>query len=137
MKIDFYDIVDEERPLKYAVICSRFKEEWIFVRHKERVTGEVPGGHIEENELPDDAADRELKEESGALKFKVMPICDYSVQGLHDIGYGRLYFAEVEEIGPLPDFEMAEIMLSDRLPDKLTYAEIQPYLHKKILNDIL
>lgn len=51
MKIDFYnneDIADEK--IIFSVIASKYKNKWIVVRHKERLTWEIPGGHREELE---------------------------------------------------------------------------------------
>jgi 8-oxo-dGTP diphosphatase len=71
-------------------------------------------------------------EETGALKFKLDCIATYAVimDGL--TGYGRLYLAEVFEMGEIPDIsEIAEVILLDRLPENLTYPDIQPVLFRK------
>jgi len=49
MKVNFYDTVDDKL-LKFAVIISKFEDKWVYCRHKERDTYEIPGGHREENE---------------------------------------------------------------------------------------
>lgn len=36
--------------LKFAVIAARYNGAWIFCRHKERTTWEIPGGHREPKE---------------------------------------------------------------------------------------
>ncbi len=77
-KVKFYDSVSDEL-LKFAVIISKTQGKWVFCKHKERDTYEVPGGHREENEDILDTARRELYEETGALKFELKPICVYSV----------------------------------------------------------
>ena len=48
MKLDFYqlDIVDQ-RQLKFAVISAIYKGKWVYVRHKDRTTWEIAGGHRE------------------------------------------------------------------------------------------
>jgi NUDIX domain. len=53
--------------LAYSVITARFEGKWIFVRHRERTTWEIPGGHIEEGESSDVAASRELMEETSDI----------------------------------------------------------------------
>lgn len=48
MKIKFYEknIIENEK-LLYAIVVSRYKNKWIFVKHKERDTWEIPAGHRE------------------------------------------------------------------------------------------
>lgn len=75
MKIEFTEIGQvDDKELKFAVICAFFKGKWIFVKHKKRDTWEIPGGHREIGEDINDAAKRELFEESGAIDFELTPI---------------------------------------------------------------
>lgn len=104
---------------------------WVFVRHKERSTWEIAGGHIEEGEDIDSAAERELYEETGAIKYQMVPICDYSVERNKIKTYGRLYLADVYELGDL-EHEIEELCLLEDLPKHLTYEQIQPYLFEKV-----
>ena len=76
-EVRFYDSVSDEL-LKFAVIISKTNSKWVFCKHKERNTYEIPGGH-RENEDIIDTARRELYEETGALRFDLKPICIYSV----------------------------------------------------------
>lgn len=134
LKINTYAISDNNSNLKYVVIGAKYKNQWIFVRHRERETLEIPGGHIEPGEMPDDAASRELREETGAEIFSIKPIADYSVEKDAKITFGRLYFADIQVPGKLPDSEIAETILLDQLPPDLTYPLIQPILFE-IIND--
>lgn len=47
-KVKFYDNISDEL-LKFAVIISKTQGKWVFCKHKERDTYEVPGRHREEN----------------------------------------------------------------------------------------
>ena len=49
MKVKFFDL-NADKPLKYAVICARYNGKWVFCKHKERDTYEIPGGHREDGE---------------------------------------------------------------------------------------
>lgn len=119
--------------LTYSVICARYDEKWIYVRHHLRSTYEIPGGHIEPGETADEAAVRELMEETGALKFAIHRVATYSVIVDDLTGWGRLYFAKILEIGPVPDIsEIAEIMFSDTFPENNTHPEIQPHLFRRV-----
>lgn len=49
VEVRFYDTVNDEL-LKFAVIISQSNGKWVFCKHKERDTYEVPGGHREAGE---------------------------------------------------------------------------------------
>lgn len=136
MKVEFQDLLEGNDKLKFVVIQASYNGKWIFVRHKDRNTWEIPGGHIEEKEDPNHAAERELMEETGALEYKLVPICNYSVEREGVKSFGRLYFAEIKNLGELGGFEIAEIMLDDKLPDKLTYEDIILHLFHKVLSEV-
>ena len=80
MQVQFYEEI-EDQLLKFAVIISKYQNKWVFCKHKLRDTFEIPGGHREENENILETAKRELYEETGAIDFKIKPICVYSVIG--------------------------------------------------------
>ena len=134
-EVNFYDpLYIPELKLTYSVISARFRSRWIFVRHQMRSTWEIAGGHIEEGETSLEAAGRELMEETGALRFKLDCIATYSVTMNGETGWGRLYIAEVFEIGSIPDIsEIAEMKLSDHLPENLTHPDIQPHLFTRTI----
>jgi 8-oxo-dGTP diphosphatase len=134
-KVTFYDPQFEPGvKFTYSVISAMFEKQWIFVRNHKRTTFEIAGGHIEKGESPHEAACRELMEETGALKFNITCIATYSVDKDEETGWGRLYYAEVFELGPIPDMsEIAEIYLSENFPEKNTHPDIQPHLFKKTI----
>ena len=80
MKVNFYDTV-EDHLLKFAVIISRYQGKWVFCKHKDRSTYEIPGGHREPGESIAETAQRELQEETGAIQYALTPVCVYSVEG--------------------------------------------------------
>jgi 8-oxo-dGTP diphosphatase len=134
-EVKFYDpLFEPDAGLTYSVISARFENSWLFVRHNKRTTWEIAGGHIENGETSFEAAGRELMEETGALKFSLKCISTYSVNIDGETGWGRLYLAEVYEIGPIPDMsEIAEVILSDHLPLHNTHPDIQPYLFSRTI----
>ena len=46
LEVKFYDAIDDAL-LKFAVIISKSNGRWVFCKHKERDTYEIPGGHRE------------------------------------------------------------------------------------------
>jgi 8-oxo-dGTP diphosphatase len=134
-EVIFYDpLFTPDIRLTYSVIAAKYGDKWIYVRHHRRNTWEIPGGHIEENETSDDAAKRELMEETGAADFKIECVATYSVLKDGKRGFGRLYLADISKLGPVPDIsEIAEIKILDSLPENLTHPDIQPHLFKKVI----
>lgn len=131
MAVQFYETV-EDRLLKFAVILSTQQGKYVFCKHKERDTLEIPGGHREPGETVRETAIRELREETGALDFDLKPICVYSVIEKDNFDgaetFGMLYHAEIHafEIGLHNEIE--EIVITQELPAEWTYPTIQPML---------
>ena len=127
MDVRFYEISEiDDSLLKFAVIVSRYKGQWVFCKNKKR-TWELPGGHRDENESIFDTAKRELVEETGAKTFEIKPICAYSINS-----YGLLFYAEIEEFGDLPESEIERIGFFQDIPDELSF----PLFHPKHLNKV-
>ena len=133
LEVKFYDHVADEL-LKFAVIISKHNGKWVFCKHKERDTYEVPGGHREPNETIVETAKRELSEETGALHFDIFPVCVYSVTGKNRVNqtgeetYGMLFFANIKTFDNELHSEMECVSLFDNLPTEWTYPLIQPLL---------
>lgn len=124
----------EDSELKYAVILAKYNGKYLFVKHKERETLEIPGGHREKGENIAQTAARELYEETGAVKYSLRQICPYKFSNL-----GMLFYAEITELGELPPSEIEKVFLLDKPPKELsewTYPAIQPYLLEKVESEI-
>lgn len=134
IKVKFYDKVDDGL-IKFAVIVSRYKDKWVFCRHRARSTFEIPGGHREEGETVTAAAFRELSEETGAKIFNIYPVCVYSVkENGRAESFGMLYYAEISEFENELKFEIESIHFFDGIPDEWTYPDIQPKLMEEVIH---
>ena len=127
--VRFYDSVDDQL-MKFAVIISRTNEKWVFCKHRDRDTYEIPGGHREPGEPILETARRELYEETGAIEYDMKRMCVYSVTAPDNFDgketFGMLYVAEIRSFEPELHSEIERIVLWDSLPEKWTYPLIQP-----------
>lgn len=134
VEVNFYEQIDDEL-LKFAVIIARTDGKWVFCKHKERDTYEVPGGHREAGENISETAKRELKEETGAIDFEIKPVCIYSVKGktrvnenIDDETFGMLFIADIVSFEKELHSEMEKVIITENLVDNWTYPLIQPKL---------
>lgn len=130
-EVKFYETIEDEL-LKFAVIITKTENKYVFCKHRERDTWEIPGGHREQGEKILDTAKRELYEETGALEFTIEPVCVYSVTAPENFNgvesFGMLYFADVKQFEQEIHSEIEKIIITEKLPDRWTYPEIQPKL---------
>lgn len=138
--VRFYDEVADEL-LKFAVIVAVHDGKWVFCKHKDRSTLEVPGGHREPGEYIDDTAARELYEETGALEFEIEPVCAYSVTSADQFdgqeSFGMLYYADIRTFERELHSEIEKILLMEELPSDWTYPDIQPKLLEKVKSQLI
>ncbi|MBP5604954.1 MAG: NUDIX domain-containing protein, partial [Ruminiclostridium sp.] len=129
--VKFYDSADDSL-LRFAVIISKKDGKWVFCKHKERDTFEIPGGHREPGESIMDTAKRELYEETGAKKYSIDFICVYSVTAPGNFNgeetFGGLFYADIKELEAELHSEIESVYFFDELPDNWTYPSIQPKL---------
>ena len=135
LEVRFYDQADDAS-FRYAVIVSRFMGKWVFCKHTERDTLEVPGGRREAGEDILDTARRELYEETGAVEFSIWPVSAYSVidydgKNIVSETYGKLFYADIIRCEDELHSEIEKVVLMDELPENWTYPLIQPKLVEK------
>lgn len=131
MQVNFHENIDDEL-LEYAVIVAVYNKRFVYCKHRDRTTYEIPSGHREAGESIEECARRELKDEAGAMKFKLEPVCVYSVEQDGSTTYGMLYFAKIRETEVGLRSEIERVYFLDEHPVNQTYPEIQPLLVEEV-----
>jgi len=132
LDVEFYEINEiDDSLLAYAVIVSRYTDKWVWCKNKVRKGWEVPGGRREKGESISITAKRELFEETGAIKYNLIPICIYSVKN-GDESFGMLFFADIVELSSLPETEIERIDFFHDNPEELSF----PLIHPKFMNRV-
>lgn len=128
MKVTIIDLSqnsDKKRHLSYVVIISKYRGKYLFVKHKNRDTLEIPGGKIEYGETAYEAAERELNEETGAINFLLEAIFCYEVSTPLKTDYGMVFFANIKDRSSELNFEIGEVHELLEFPQNCTYPDIQ------------
>ncbi len=121
-------------PLRFVVVCSFYQGKMLLSFHSGHKSWETQGGHIEQGETPEEAARRELYEESGVKDAEMISVCDYFAYDSEGSSNGRVYAALIHQLGRLPDNEMSRIQAFDVFPDNLTYPSVTPVLFQEAKN---
>ncbi len=125
MLININDVMDSE--ITRAVIITKYKGKWVYCKHRERTTYELPSGSRGKGETIEETARRVLYEQTGAKVFELIPVGIYETE-VNSKKYGMLYFSDIISIGPKPANEIARICYLDEHPAQQTYPQLHPRL---------
>ena len=115
--------------IEYVSMLSMYKNKWIICHLKDSDKWDCPGGKIEQDEKPIQAAMRELFEETGAVESDYIPLFIYCIKTDKGLSYGIQYYCEVVELEEIPNFEMDRIEFHQNIPfNKLK----TPLVHQKL-----
>ncbi|WP_102274168.1 RNA deprotection pyrophosphohydrolase [Cytobacillus massiliigabonensis] len=96
VKLSFSPHAFDKQPEHVLVICKRGKE-WLLTNHKKRGL-EFPGGKLEKGETLEEAARREVMEETGATLKRVELIGEYEVSLNEKTFVKAIFYGEVEMV---------------------------------------
>jgi 8-oxo-dGTP diphosphatase len=89
--------------VKHVLILSKYKNGWVLTKHKERGL-EFPGGKVERGETLEEAATREVFEETGGVLKQLMKIGHYEVRN-NDLSFVKaIFYGEIKELIRKEDF---------------------------------
>lgn len=104
---------------RHVWVIAQFEEKWLLTKHKGRGL-EFPGGKVEEGETAEEAAVREVMEETGALVKELKYVAQYFVDGKRDKIIKNVYFATIDRLEEQPTYyETLGPQLLDELPKEI------------------
>ncbi|WP_416827775.1 RNA deprotection pyrophosphohydrolase [Ectobacillus polymachus] len=122
VELSFDDCPFSQTPKHVWVIC-RYHDKWLLTQHLRRGY-EFPGGKVEEGETPEEAAVREVLEETGGIVTHLDYIGQYKVSGKDKIIIKNIYFAIINKLvqhthldetnGPILLDEIPKFIKNDR-----------------------
>ncbi len=82
---------------KHVWIICRYEGKWLLTHHRTRGL-EFPGGKVEEGETAEQAAVREVMEETGGVVDNLHYVAQYYVDGKSDTIIKNVYFADITSL---------------------------------------
>ncbi|HLR09522.1 MAG TPA: nucleoside triphosphatase YtkD [Bacillota bacterium] len=118
VKLSFADHPFSKHPRHVLVIC-RYNDQWLLTRHRDRGL-EFPGGKVESGETAEQAAIREVMEETGGVVSELHYLAQYEVDGKRETIVKNVYHAQIKRLEKQPSYyETAGPVLIDAFPKNL------------------
>lgn len=137
VQLSFDHLPFSANPKHVWVIC-RYQGKWLLTIHKKRGI-EFPGGKVEMSESPEEAAHREVMEETGGSIRSLNYIGQYQVRAKTEAIIKNIYFAEIDQLHERETFfETNGPILLEELPPNIMLNEQFSFIMKdKVLQESL
>lgn len=123
---------------KHVLVICRFGDKWLLTKHSKRGL-EFPGGKVEEGETIEEAAIREVYEETGAKISSLVFIGEYEVIEEATSFVKAIFFGCVEELNVKDDYLETEgpVLVEEPLLMKRFQPEFSFIMQDKVIEKAL
>ncbi|MBU8905294.1 RNA deprotection pyrophosphohydrolase [Desertibacillus haloalkaliphilus] len=129
VRLSFSNHPFSNNPKHVWVVC-RFRGQWLLTSHSGRGL-EFPGGKVENGEHPEDAASREVFEETGGYIRMLTYIGQYEVTSKADTLVKNIYYAVIDSLEAKADYlETNGPVLIDKLPEAVKKEKRYSFIMK-------
>ncbi|MFB5663833.1 RNA deprotection pyrophosphohydrolase [Alteribacillus sp. HJP-4] len=129
VELTFSESSEFKKPGHVWAICL-YKDQWLLTKHPRRGY-EFPGGKIENGETPEDAAIREIWEETGAKVNDIYQLGQYIVYGKAETVVKNVFFARIKELIKKDNYmETKGPLLLNKLPENCRAHEEYSFVMK-------
>lgn len=135
-KVEFsYKVNPFSNDPRHVWVVCKYKDEWLLTGHEDRGI-EFPGGKVEIGETPEEAARREVYEETGGIVNSLTYIGQYRVTAKQEIVIKNVYFANIDQLNEREHyFETEGPILLKQLPhDIKTNKQFSFIMKDKVLS---
>ncbi|MDR1194151.1 MAG: histidine phosphatase family protein [Peptococcaceae bacterium] len=119
-------------PADFVVIVVKYRREWLYVRQGQANTLAFPGGAIAPGETAAGAADRVLREKTGAADYHLWPVCECGLLRRGKPSYGSLFFANIISLTGDPATKRKSWLFQG----EITAEDLRPDLYQRLLEKV-
>ncbi len=125
-----FDVEPFSATPKHVWIICQYRENWLLTQHRTRGL-EFPGGKVEAGETAEEAARREVMEETGGVLSSLEYVAQYYVKGKRDTVIKNVYFGKVDRLIQQDDYmETLGPVLLEQLPEDIRQLENYSFMMK-------